>query len=51
MKLTGCTDSVDHISHIHFHEGLTHPRNGCISILDQASLVLYIYYLFCKIIR
>ena len=27
MKLTGLTDSIDHISHIHYHEleGLTQP--------------------------
>ena len=25
MKLTGCTYAIDHISHIHYHEGLTQP--------------------------
>ena len=48
MKLTGCTDSVDHISHTHYHEGLTQPRNDCISILGQASHMLHINYLFCE---
>ena len=49
MKLRGRTDSVDHISHIHYHEGgLTQPRNGCISILGQASHVLESFSYFMK---